>query len=109
MMSDVQCPYCDKNLEINHDDGYGYEEGTTHNQECRYCGKTFVYTTSISFDYTVKQAACLNEGKHDLQDIHGYPKEVFIGKKICSMCGEVFTVNAEANRQAVQKYVESLW
>lgn len=27
---DVECPYCGKGLDIDHEDGYGYEEGVTH-------------------------------------------------------------------------------
>ena len=28
-MYDVECPYCGAEIEINHDDGYGYEEDET--------------------------------------------------------------------------------
>ena len=53
-MNDVKCPYCDMELEIDHDDGYGYEEDQIHNQECKFCGKAFVYTTSVCF-YPVRR------------------------------------------------------
>lgn len=52
-MSDVKCPYCGHEQEINHDDGYGYEEGETHEQQCFECEKYFDFTTSISFSYNV--------------------------------------------------------
>jgi len=52
-MSDVKCPYCGEDNEINHDDGAGYEEGVEHSQDC-YCGKSFIFTTSISFNYEVE-------------------------------------------------------
>ncbi len=26
-MKDINCPYCDAELDICHDDGFGYEEG----------------------------------------------------------------------------------
>ena len=29
-MSDEKCPYCGHEIEICHDDGYGYEEGVKH-------------------------------------------------------------------------------
>ena len=32
-----------RNQDINHDDGYGYEEDVTHEQECSNCEKTFVF------------------------------------------------------------------
>jgi len=53
---DVECPYCECGQEICHDDGYGYEEGVYHEQQCSDCGKTFVFKTSISFDYEVSKA-----------------------------------------------------
>jgi len=46
---DTECPYCGKELDLDHDDGLGYDEGVTHNQECPHCGKTFVFEVSISF------------------------------------------------------------
>ena len=50
-MSDVECPYCKSAQEINHDDGYGYEEDETHEQQCGDCGEYFAFTTSILFLY----------------------------------------------------------
>lgn len=55
-MEDVRCPYCNRWQEINHDDGYGYEEDQAHMQECADCGKVFIFTTSISFDYHAEKA-----------------------------------------------------
>lgn len=52
-MSDVTCPYCHHDQEINHDDGYGYEEDRDFEQDCIHCEKTFVFQTSISFSYEV--------------------------------------------------------
>jgi glutaredoxin len=34
-MSDVQCPYCNADIDIDHDDGYGYEEDKTFMQTCK--------------------------------------------------------------------------
>jgi hypothetical protein len=62
-MSDVTCPYCGKDQEINHDDGYGYEEDGDYEQECTDCYKSFKFTTSISFSYTV---SC-QDGDHDFE------------------------------------------
>ncbi|TQV71618.1 hypothetical protein FLL45_20935 [Aliikangiella marina] len=52
-MSDVKCPYCGEEQEINHDDGYGYEEDERHEQYCVGCNKTFKFTTSITYNYEV--------------------------------------------------------
>lgn len=62
-MSDVKCPYCNCEQEINHDDGYGYEDGGEFEQECIDCEKEFKFTTSISFNYTVY---CQDED-HDME------------------------------------------
>jgi len=61
-MTDVTCPYCGEEQEINHDDGYGYEEDGDYMQDCS-CGKGFKFTTSISFSYDVY----CQEGDHEMQ------------------------------------------
>lgn len=70
-MSDVKCPYCAADVEINHDDGYGYEEDETHQQKCPYCKKTFIYTTAFHFSYGVSKADCLNGAPHEWKDVPG--------------------------------------
>ena len=81
-MRDVECPYCKKYQEINHDDGYGYEENQVYSQQCSDCDKTFTYTTSISFSYNAEQAPCLNEGEHDWTPLISTLK----GRERCSYC-----------------------
>lgn len=85
-MSDINCPYCDAELEINHDDGFGYEEGVKHQMECNSCQKAFVFETSICFYYESEQADCLNGGEHDFKPIRTYPKK--FTKMECTICGE---------------------
>jgi len=86
MSYDLNCPYCDAELEINHDDGFGYEEGVKHEMECHKCNKKFVFETSISFYYEPEKADCLNDGKHDFKTTHTQP--VAWTEMQCSMCGE---------------------
>jgi len=83
---DTECPYCDADVEINHDDGYGYEDGQTFKQQCGNCDKTFVFTTTISFNYETEKADCLNGGEHEWETSHTYPK--FFTKMRCTMCDE---------------------
>lgn len=85
-MNDVNCPYCDADLEINHDDGYGYGEDVTYQQQCGSCGKTFVYNTCISFTYHANKADCLNGGDHDFHPTHSFPKEYT--RMRCSYCDD---------------------
>lgn len=61
-MSDVKCPYCGNEQEINHDDGYGYNEDEDYEQHCVSCDKAFKFTTTISFSYSVQ----CQEGDHDM-------------------------------------------
>lgn len=74
-MSDINCPYCNAEQEICHDDGYGMEEGVRHEQECGVCEKTFVYETSISIYHEAFRADCLNGGAHNYAQTHTWPKE----------------------------------
>lgn len=84
-MKDATCPYCGAAVKIDHDDGYGYEEGTMHQQEC-VCGKTFTYCTAIHFTYTTHQAECLNDGEHDYKKTATYPPE--FARMRCRTCGD---------------------
>lgn len=83
-MNDIECPYCDVMQEINHDDGYGYAEDETFQQECDDCGKTFTFTTSISFYYSTEKADCLNGSDHKFKPTETYPKRCTRMK--CEMC-----------------------
>ncbi len=80
------CPYCNAEIEICHDDGYGYEEEETFEQQCDECEKTFAFTTSISFHYKTNQADCLNGAAHKFEPV------IFAGNGIkswdrCKDCG----------------------
>jgi len=81
-----RCPYCKAEVEICHDDGYGYEEGQYHQQDCGECGKIFVYTTAISVDHDLTKADCLNGSPHEFKFIHAWPAEY--SKMRCANCGE---------------------
>ena len=81
-----KCPYCKELVEINHDDGYGYSEGQTYQQECDNCEKTFVYETVVTFDYYLDKAECLNGSDHEYQLVHTAPKE--FSKMACIHCDE---------------------
>lgn len=85
-MSDVNCPYCDAEQEINHDDGYGYEEDLIHNQECDNCDKTFTFTTSISYYYEAQKADCLNGSEHIYKPTITFPRE--FTEMRCIMCDD---------------------
>lgn len=83
---DLNCPYCDEELEINHDDGFGYEEDTKHEMECDKCEKRFVFTTSISFYYEADKADCLNGKSHKYELTYTSPRE--FSKMRCKYCDD---------------------
>lgn len=84
-MKDVKCPYCGLEQDINHDDGYGYEENTLHRQECS-CGKTFAFTTQIEFYHEAYKAECLNGGEHQYKPTTTFPVE--FTEMYCGECGK---------------------
>lgn len=83
---DLECPYCENEFNICHDDGFGYAEGVKHHIECPNCEKSFVFETSISFDYEPSVADCLNGGSHDWKLTRTYPK--CFSQMECSWCGD---------------------
>ena len=88
-MNDIECPYCGTEQEINHDDGYGYDEGSLNQQNCVECDKIFGYTTTLSYDYDVVATPCLNdEAEHQLKRTRHYPPEY--QRMRCTVCDEEF-------------------
>jgi hypothetical protein len=85
-MKEINCPYCDHPQDINHDDGFGYDESVTHEMECEKCEKNFVFTSQISWDFYPEKADCLNGGEHNYQQTHTFPKEYT--KMQCTMCAD---------------------
>ena len=85
MSKDVECPYCGADVEINHDDGYGYEEDQLHEQEFGACEKVFAYTAWITVHHEAKKADCLNGAEHKYKRTVTYPPE--FAKMRCTECG----------------------
>ena len=83
---DVNCPYCDAEVTINHDDGYGYSENEKHEQQCDNCKKYFSYTTSILISHHAEKADCLNDGVHQYELSTTSPRE--FSHMECSTCGD---------------------
>lgn len=96
-MSDIECPYCGHEQEVNHDDGANYDESVTHQMECYECEKEFVFTTCISFDYYPEKADCLNGGAHDFKPTCTVPRQYT--KMQCTMCDEKRSCTANEMRE----------
>ena len=82
---DLECPYCENEIEICHDDGFGYQEGVKHSQECPHCNKSFVFETSIIVNYYPEKSDCLNDGSHNYKRTVTCPIEFSMME--CVSCG----------------------
>jgi DNA-directed RNA polymerase subunit RPC12/RpoP len=85
-MVDTFCPYCKKEVEICHDDGFGTAEDALHHMECPHCRKIFVFTTAIIFCHISHKADCLNGGKHTMEKVWNMPK-IYPDWIRCADCG----------------------
>ena len=101
MSKDVDCPYCGKGQEINHDDGQAYSESETHEQECTECEKVFAFYTSVSFDYQAHKADCLNGGEHNWRNRNSHPP-FWPHARDCTDCG--LRDNGEVDMQAWEEW-----
>lgn len=109
-MSDINCPYCDAELEVCHDDGQGYSEDYNE-MECYNCDNTFIFTTSISYYYKAEKADCLNEGgKHVFELTCTYPREY--SKMRCKTCNLEKDLTDDDRKQfgigTIKEYIDSL-
>lgn len=90
---DVECPYCWAMQDINHDDGYWYQEDETYEQQCSECEKNFAYTTSIIYHYNAEKADCLNDWNHIWRPSVTYPKEY--SRMRCESCDDTRQCTSE--------------
>lgn len=105
-MRDVECPYCGSEQDICHDDGYGYEEDQTHEQECADCGKSFAFTTALHFYYEAHQADCLNGAEHRYRPTMAVPRRYT--KMECQDCGDRRPCTEQELQQAIENGMEAL-
>jgi hypothetical protein len=85
-MKDTNCPYCNAEIEICHDDGFGCAEGEAYQMECPHCEKNFIFYTTISFDYSPQKADCLNGAEHKWKATITCPKTAT--RMRCTMCDQ---------------------
>jgi hypothetical protein len=89
-MSDLQCPYCNAPLTVNHDDGIGYAEDFDNEMECCHCDKAFKFTCHISYAYEAKKADCMNTGNHDWKEWRCVMRDfrrLDYFRRNCKICG----------------------
>ena len=110
MSSDMQCPYCNADQEICHDDWFGHEEDAKHEHTCTECSKSFVFSTSIRVYYKPSKADCLNGESHKLIMSKTYPKRYSMMR--CQDCGyqrtptnDEFIVNGISTVDIVKEFL----
>ena len=99
------CPYCEKENEINHDDGYGFDEDEIYEQQCDHCDKHFAYYTSISYSYSTRRADCLNGRKHKRERTRSYPPQY--ARWRCTYCGDEKPLTIAQKEQAIAMWEDS--
>lgn len=102
MYKDLNCPYCDHAQNVNHDDGFGYDESKNHEMECEECEKIFTFTTCISIDYSPSKADCLNGEDHNLKPTCTVPRKYT--KMSCCDCDFTRPCTAEEMSEVMKKY-----
>lgn len=91
--SEVTCPYCNIDFELDLDDGAYHDQNNEETAECPECEKTMLVNSSITWFREALPADCLNTGKHTWSEWNTYwigEQEPNIGKyyelKQCQDC-----------------------
>lgn len=79
----LECPYCDADLDDPDDCN---ETNETYEHQCSECRKYFIFGVDYIKVYDSSKADCLNGGEHDYKQIIGSPEEYFRGRKRCTQC-----------------------
>lgn len=95
----IECPYCNFEQEVDHNEGENYEEDVEHQMQCEECEKYFIFYTDVTFSYTPYKAACLNGEEHNYKPTHTFPKE--FTQMRCVMCGEERDCTEEELKQVL--------
>lgn len=96
-MYEIECPYCEHEFDLNHDDGAFYDEEHRREEECPNCEKKFMVTSSMSWNFEGEKADCLNDGNHNWKKKYNpkyYPQ--LIHREICEDCDEERTLPTES-------------
>jgi len=102
MYNDAECPYCGYKFDVEEP----LDEDELDQIECDECGKIFLLSCVISYDYYTKEASCQNGGEHDWQLTNHNPP--LFAKERCSICGDEREPEIEMNiaekKKRVAKY-----
>ena len=83
---DLECPYCGCVMDVSCYEIDRLSECDLNEKVCEECGKSFVFTTSVSFSYHGHRADCLNGAAHKYESTRSYP--VRYTRMRCVDCGD---------------------
>lgn len=93
-MKEIECPYCEYDFDLCHDDGAYYNEEHREEIECPKCEKKFMVNSQMDWTFSGEKCDCLNGGEHKWEKKYNekyYPQ--FKNKEICSGCDEERDLN----------------
>ena len=88
-MSKVECPYCEKEHEVDMCDGGDWSQDARREEECPHCEKSFIATVEWNPTFWAEKADCLNGGEHNLKEEGAFPDQIAQTKISCRVCGHV--------------------
>jgi hypothetical protein len=83
-MKDLECPNCGAMMEVPPD---CEDPDYTHEAICPMCGKVFGFRVEYWPSYSSYPLPCANGLPHQWQEVPGYPREFYMGKRQCKYCG----------------------
>ena len=102
-MKEIECPYCEHDFDLNHDDGAYYDESDSRETECPKCEKSFMVHSYQSWSFTGEKADCLNGSPHTFEPQSGFPRELFHGRFMCKDCGEEEHRDEQGRKELLSK------
>jgi DNA-directed RNA polymerase subunit RPC12/RpoP len=90
---EIECPYCEHEFDLCHDDGAYYDQNEREEVECPECEKRFMVRSSITWDFEGEKADCLNGEPHKWEKRYSlkvFPQ--FSNMEICHECGNTQTI-----------------
>lgn len=100
----VSCPYCNKENKLETENFNNYDQGESIERECRNCGKIFLFSYELSFEFSAQKADCLNGAEHKFERTNAYP-EAF-RKIACKVCG--LEQHDPDREQRIKEYFDEL-
>ncbi len=100
-MSDVNCPYCNAEIEV-YDWAENKKEGEYFERECPECNKNIFVCFETTPNFSAEEAPCLNGEEHKWSKVYSS----LYGEYLECLCGE--TKNKISYEEALKKHNEAM-